>query len=182
MRITLIIFLFLLSCTSDVTTPNTPTEKIFFDLPSFFQSEIELMQKEVLALDKTSIVNGQKETKRLEDIDLTEELSIFVNADINKATWQDQYQVDSLRLEDKSLKAIHYTALNDNLKTKKMRIAYDRGEVQEIEIWKGIDNMAIQSTQILKYFPQKGYFITNEQAIVLADAQKVEIQVDFVRK
>ena len=93
MRITLIIFLFLLSCTSDVATPNTPTEKIFFDLPSFFQSEIELMQKEVLALDKTSIVNGQKETKRLEDIDLTEELSIFVNADINKATWQDQYQV-----------------------------------------------------------------------------------------
>ncbi len=182
MRIILFAFLLLCSCTSEVTTPNTPTEKIFFDLPSFFESEIELIQKDLIALEKTSTVNGQKETKRVENVDLTEELSIFVNADINKTTWQDQYQVDSLRNEDASLQAIHYTALNDNLKTKKMIVAYERGVVKEIEIWKGIDNMAIQSNQILKYFPQQGYVISNEQSIVLSTAQKVEIKVDFVRK
>ena len=106
----------------------------------------------------------------------------MINADIKKTTWQDQYQVDSLMRQDKSLQAVHYSALNDNLKTKKMMVTYERGVVKEIEIWKGIDNMAIQSNQVLKYFPQKGYLITNEQAIVLSDAQKVEIKVDFVRK
>jgi len=182
MRITLFACLFLFSCNSEVATPNTTTEKLFFDLPSFFQSEIKLIENDLVALEKTSTVNGQKETKRVEEIDISEELSIFTNADINKTTWQDQYQVDSLTMGNGSLQAVHYTALNDNLKTKKMIVAYEKGAVKEIEIRKGIDNMAIQSNQVLKYFPQQGYIITNEQSVVLSDAQKVEIKVDFVRK
>ena len=63
MRIILFAFFFLLSCNSEVMTPNTPTKKVFFDLPSFFQNEIESIQRDLIALKKTSTVNGQKETK-----------------------------------------------------------------------------------------------------------------------
>lgn len=179
-RFTLFFCLFLFACRTEVATPTTSDGKVLFDLPSFFQKEIDLLQPKVTVLEKTATINGITEVQRVENFELEKELSIFSNADINKATWVDQYQVDSTWQETKQLKSVQYTALNENLKTKQLTVSYDKGVVSVIEIQKGIDNMAIESNQILKYFPKKGYSIKNEQSMVLSNPQKVEVEVKYI--
>jgi len=178
-RLPLFFCLLLFACQTEVTSPTASVEKVFFDLPTFFQQEIDLLQSKVTALEKTATINGVREVQRVENFELAKELSIFINADINKSTWVDQYQVDSTWQETKELKRVQYTALNDNLKTKKLTVSFDRGAVSSIEIQKAIDNIAIQSNQILTYYPKKGYRIKNEQSMVLSNSQKVEVEVKY---
>lgn len=182
MRFYLFFFLLLTACSSQEIPTLTVSEKIFFDLPSFFQKEIAQLEKSKLVLEKTSTINGKIEIQQLEEFDLTQELSIFSNADINKSTWKDQYQVDSIKTLSQQLQAIQYTALNDNLKTKLLKIVFEKGMVAEINIQKRIDNMAVQSDQSLTYYPRKGYRILNEQSMVLTKPQRVGIEVAFIRK
>lgn len=179
------IFLFIgillcMACHQDTPPASTPKEAIFFDLPAFFHQEIDLLQKDVIGLQKTATINGQKETKQISEFDLKQELSSFINADINKATWKDQYQVDSI-WQAQQLQSIHYKALNKKLKTQKVLITFEEGEVAAIEIEKGIDNMAVRADQVLTYFSRQGYKVNKEQSLVLSDPQKIEMEVKFIR-
>jgi len=172
--------LLLFACQQEVGNSAASNEKVFFDLATFIQQEIETLQIEVTTLEKTATINGQKETKQIVTFDLAQELSPFINADINKTTWKDQYQVDSI-WQAEQLSSIHYKALNENLKTQELQVSFEQGKVTAIEVQKGIDNMAVQAHQVLTYYPKKGYTINNEQSLVLATPQQVEVKVEFIR-
>ena len=90
-RLTLFFCLFLLACSQEVASPNASVEKAFFDLPTFFEEEINSLQQQVTALEKTATINGKTEKLRLEAYDLAEELTIFINSNINKSTWKGHF-------------------------------------------------------------------------------------------
>jgi len=78
------------------------------------------------------------------------------------------------------LEVVHYTALKDNLKTKKLSVYLNNGQVTHLQIRKGLSNMAAESSQELTYYTGKGYTITNKQSLVFSDVQNIEMKVDYV--
>lgn len=180
MRYILIYCLLLFSCQVDKSSVESLPEKFFFDVPSFFKQEIKnLQQAKIIGLHKEININDKLEIQKPSIFDLEKELAIFRNADINKLAWKDQYQVDSV-LVQQQLAAIHYTALKDNLKTKKLSVYIEEGEISHLQIRKGLANMAAQSTQELTYYKGKGYTITNQQTLVLSEPQHIEMEVKYV--
>ena len=180
MRYTLIYCFFILSCQVATTPVELPSEKSFFDLPSFFEQEIvELNQRDIRGMHKEIAINDKVEEQEIDAVELEQELAIFINSDINRLAWKDQYQVDSV-FNQQQLEAIHYTALKDNLKTKKLSVYLKNGQVTYLQVRKGLSNMAAASSLELNYYKGKGYAIINKQSLVLSDAQNVTMEVEYL--
>jgi len=135
MRYPLICCLLIFSCQVETSSIELPS-KIFFDLPLFFQQEIvELKQQDLRGIHKEITINDRLETQVVDSFELKEELAIFINADINRLAWKDQYKADSI-FNQQQLEAVHYTALKENLKTKKLSIYMKNGQVTHLQIYK----------------------------------------------
>jgi len=180
MRYTLICCLFLFSCQVETSSVELPSKKFFFDLPLFFQQEIaELKELEISGIHKEIVINDKREIQEVHTVELEKELAIFINADINRLAWKDQYQVDSV-FNQQELEAIHYTGLKENLKTKKLSVYLKEGQVTQLQIRKGLSNMAAESFQELTYYSRKGYAIINKQSLVFSEEQHIEMKVDYI--
>ena len=153
-----------IACQKDIP-PSTSLTDSFFDLPDFFKKEQQALSNKITVLHKKITINGKIEEQRLDSFDLSQELAAFTAADINRPTWLDQYQVDSLKDAQGLLKTLKYSAMKDNLKTKNLTITYNDGQVEEIYIKKAISTMAAESFQELTYYKGKGYTNYNEQSM-----------------
>ena len=98
---------------------------------------------------------------------------------IRDRAWKDQYKADSV-FSQQQLEAVHYTALKENLKTKKLSVYLKNRQVTHLQIIKGLSNMAAESFQELTYYKGKGYVIKNKQSLILSDTQNIEMEVDYV--
>lgn len=86
----LLISLFFVSCKQEKPIAN----KKYFDLKGFSASiitELEIKKPEVT---KVWQIGNQKETKSTKDIDWGKELSLFVDADLNKSAFVNSYSIN----------------------------------------------------------------------------------------
>ncbi len=151
---------------------------VFFDLRDFFQQEIRFLQKNQSSVNKIVQLNGQKSVLSAIAVSYSDELAPFANSDINKPSWKDKYQVDSI-LVDRHLKEIRYTAKDASLKTRELRIAFSESGVKEVWIKNSIHSIISESDQELKYERSKGYFIKGRQVGRFAVEKRFSVQVDF---
>ncbi|MEO1517768.1 MAG: hypothetical protein AAFV95_22285 [Bacteroidota bacterium] len=156
-----------------------PQEKYFFDLKAFFQGEKQRL-KQIPAFVKTTTINQQSETHELDNLSLDEELQIFENSDINRVSWLDKYEVDSL-LTDGTLTSIHYKALTPKLKTQDIQIRYDNQQVSEIQIQNFSSSNILSASQKLIYRPASGYSIQSLQKMLLSEEKEIMVEVEFRR-
>ncbi len=170
------------SCQSTVPKEAAINQQPFFDLTAFFETEQAQLKTEVIALEKKVKINEKTETKRIDQLNLSQELAVFIDADINRPAWLDQYSRDSIKNDNNQLTALHYKALKDNLKTKGLSIYFKKGLVTHIEIQKLLSNMAIASTQELVYRSGQGYTIKNEQELVFSDPQYIFLEVNYLKE
>ena len=154
-------------------------QNTFFDLKAFFEQEITSLQS-IQAIQKKVIINGVVEEQQRDAFNLIEELASFIDADINRPAWLDQYQVDSVLSNEQELRAIHYQALKPTLKTKQLSITFEKEEVSRINIRRGLSNMAATSVQELVYTTGKGYSINKEQSLVFSDPKILSIEVNYI--
>lgn len=150
----------------------------FFDLENYFQKEIARLQQLQPGVNKKIILNGKVEQQALDSIDFMEELSVFSKSAINRPSWSDQYRVDSTFYQEK-LASLHYEALNDRLKTRKLDIAFSKGQVSEIKVENLLETVIATTEQKLHYQPELGYSIHNMQEIAFSKAQELDIVVLF---
>lgn len=85
----LLISLLLTSCNQEKELLN----KKYFDLKGFSESIIEGLENKNPTVLKTWQIGNQKETKNTRDIDWAKELSLFVEADLNKSAFVNSYEI-----------------------------------------------------------------------------------------
>ncbi|MEM1323967.1 MAG: hypothetical protein AAGG75_27145 [Bacteroidota bacterium] len=169
--------LFLLGSCTDI--PETAVQQSqFFDLKQYFKEQEEALAKYKQA-EKTTTINGKTETKLIDEIDFAEELAVFADSDINKASWLDRYEVDSTLNTAGQLQQLQYHALDDKLRTKSLVIDFKDGQVLHIAIENTSSNAINTSQQVLKYRADEGYSIQSRQKVVGAEERVLGVSVQI---
>ncbi|HFA51405.1 MAG TPA: hypothetical protein ENJ95_20525 [Bacteroidetes bacterium] len=173
------LFIVLLGCAKEPSSKASGQTvlKKYFDLKGFLENEVKRLSTKT-AFTKTAFINDEREEKKVENIDLENELKIFSDSDINRPAWSDKYEIDST-FQDGKLAALHYRTDDKKLKTKDLKIDFKEGEVSKIQI-KNVSNTAIANTQqSLIYEPAKGYSIESKQDVAMIDEKVFRIEVSF---
>ena len=163
-RLSLLLFCLLISITV-FTCGSTESKKFegpFFDLAAYMQQEIDALQENGTPLEKTITLNDETETQLVEDINYSQELSLFRNADINKPAWIEKYEVDTEELPEYRLRTI-YTATDSTLMTQQLTIIQQGAEVDAIRIVRKTGSVLSNGHQELIYRPGEFYRIVAHQ-------------------
>jgi hypothetical protein len=148
-----------------VATSDLPSDKLlYFDVKGYFQQELKRLAS-VSGVTKTTEVNGVREERVIAALDFEKELTVFLNADINKPAWSDKYSIDSLFNGGSQLTGLVYTALDDQLQVKKISVDFIDGAVHKIAILRAMQSSVAESRQQLSYEPDTGYRIESYQRI-----------------
>lgn len=168
------------SCNNtDVTKkPATKEDPYFFDLAGFFNAEIKQLNSAQTKANKTVKYNEKEDVLSNQKLDYEKELAVFVHSDINKLSWREKYSADTLR-EGTEIRSITYKALDDQLKTRKIAIAFDQNQVAQIAIKNHLKSIMASTWQELEYVPRKGYQVHGKQQMRLAGEDTMGIEVEF---
>lgn len=175
-----LLFLALIACgveneNADTAVSATP----FFKLENYFDQEIARLDSLQPELQKNVVVDGQSEEKRIKSTNFKDELQIFRRSDINRPSWVDKYQVDSIR-ENGSLMAVRYTALDTSLNTRLLNVRFLNGNVEEIEIQNRARSAIASTEQNLQYRPDRSYRIESKQKTIGSDTREILIDVEIL--
>lgn len=170
------------SCQQNSASSQTASTQAipFFNLKSFFDTEINTKLKNYKLVKKTVTINGRVETKNIEIMDWHEELSSFYNADINKPAWRDKYQLIERPFGANGTVRTFQTN-EKHLKTKQLSVIQDDSTKDfKINIITSDKTAVTQSDTQLLYDVNSGYTISTQQKL-LGSTETVVIQVEFLK-
>ncbi|MFD0940685.1 hypothetical protein [Pedobacter boryungensis] len=147
--------------------------KSYFDLESYFKQEATRLTKANQPISKTVLVNGNAEAKSLLINNWENELSSFIEADINKASWRSSFEVK------KTESLTTYTSNSKKIPVKKLEINYKDNKVMAIKILVTNTNDLYTSQDSLSYYPDSLYQIKKTQHIKLMDEKRYQITGKF---
>ncbi len=182
MRKFIVIFLFIAigstSC-EELANQSLPNDVVFFDLKAFMTQEINRLNSQKPTVKKTTGVNGQTETKTLQLKDFQTELKIFQEADINKLAWIDKYQADSVFVGNQLL-SIAYTAMENKLTTKELKVDFKDGVVSKIHVATKASSIVTDVEKQLIYEPDIRYSILSKQNTTGSSPNEVKVEGEFL--
>lgn len=156
----------LVACSHDEQHQKHPA---YFDLVSYFNQEALRLTQHTGEIDKTVILDGKVERKKVAIQDWKREFSAFVDADINKASWRGLFKV-----HQKGNIEI-YTTDDAKIDIKRVEITKKDGRVLAVKIAKKSNNDLYQSVDELNYFPDSLYAIKKVQKVKLMKNRHFEI-------
>lgn len=166
-----ILIVLLLSCQAP---PAAQQKKLYPDIATYFKKEIERLQKAKPSVEKTIHINKQNEKKTLSNIKWEEELSLFIESDINKPAFKGLYQINKQGNE------ATYTATKASLKTREIKIAYNAsGKIERIAISNHSKNSLYTSDEFLEYRPDSLYQIVKRQEVLILGTNNYWILGEF---
>ncbi len=131
-----------------------------FDLSGYIKKEAARLKKANRPVVKTVYHNGITETKTVHIANWEQELGLFIDADINKPTWRNNYNVT----DEDSLLA--YRAKDSTLKVSEILINRTKQKIRWILIYtKTPKNYLYTTTQKLVYYPDSLYYISTRQDV-----------------
>jgi 2-hydroxy-3-keto-5-methylthiopentenyl-1-phosphate phosphatase len=147
------------------------TDLVYFDIKGYFEKEISRLQKLNPVVNKTVSVNGAVESKSSKIADWSKELTIFVNADINKTSWKGSFK--TVKQNETEV----YTSDSKKIPIKKISVTQHGHQVDKIEIIIDNKNILYQSQDTLTYCPGSLYSIKKQQKIRLLKDKKYSVIV-----
>ena len=171
--LSLILFVVLTSCQPNTTDQVDVPQNPFFDLKEYFEQEMKIDRGKVT---KTTIFKGEKETIQIPTLNLSKELKIFADANLNKVAWYEKYSIASEEKPSGKTLITYYTD-DPKLKTKKVELFKTNDQLDSILIHKKMKSMIMDSDQFLSYYPNVGYHIKIKQASSLQESSETEIKV-----
>lgn len=174
----LILIVSLSACIETPKEGKLVEEKPFFDLKNYIAKEKKRLQSKT-GFTKTVVYNGESETKIFDNLDLSEELSVFADADINRTAWLDKYKIDTTLNDFGKIAALTYTAAEEGLRTRRLRVDFVEKSVSKVEIETGGKSAVSDTESFLTYNPQAGYSIKSKQDIRLLSKKDILIEVKF---
>jgi len=86
------IFLFsLVSCREEETRDDAP--KAYYDLKGFVENQIVYLNEKKPEVSKTAVLGTKREVSQTREMDWKKELELFIQADINKPSYRQSYEV-----------------------------------------------------------------------------------------
>ncbi|MFT5998985.1 MAG: hypothetical protein ACI81P_001441 [Neolewinella sp.] len=164
--------------------PEAPVGTIdtapFFDLSGYISQEVERLETAKTKVEKTITLNGVVETKQLDDINFSNDLRLFREADINKPAWIEKYTT-----EEQTLSGSHsittYMAQDSNLIVRRLMVEKDVGVTIRIEIDRKTGTVLSDGQHQLVYQPGKGYWVKTQQTNRFGDDVDAVIQVGWIQ-
>lgn len=119
----------LISC--NIKNSNQVQQKVkpYFDVESFVKKQIDLLSKKNAVISKEVVLNGQTETKTIENINWEKELQLFLEVDINKPVLVGSYEI--IKEQDKTI----YKAKEETLKIQQIIIQKSGENIKNLEIF-----------------------------------------------
>jgi hypothetical protein len=172
MRKYLFISILLVSC-SQTETQNTI--KTYFDLVGLVNHQIEILNKTQPLTHKNLLIGEKKETLNATKIDWQKELELFLQADINKQSYQLSYN----KTETPNT-LIYELKKGENLPVKTLKIIFDKDKSpQRIDALMQTNNYLYQSEKTLSMdFDKsqlKSYHIEGWQELFIGSKKGFEV-------
>jgi hypothetical protein len=131
-----------------------------FDLSGFIKKDAARLKKLNRPVVKTVYHNGVTETKTVHIANWEQELGLFIDADINRPTWRNNYEV----IDEDSI--LLYRAKDSTLKVREMIINRNKQKVRWMLIFtKTPKNYLYTTVQKLFYYPDSLYYISTRQDV-----------------
>lgn len=173
MRLVLILFLFLTACTN---SENKILSKSYFDLAGLLNQQIINLSAKKPLVEKLAILENKQERIETKDIDWNKELELFLQADLNKQSYQLAYTID---IKDK--KADYVLKEGEKMPVKLLTIEFDDKDLpKHIEILMNTNNFLYESdkklTLELKNNQLKSYKIEGYQQLFIGSKKNFSIE------
>lgn len=152
---------------------DQPDTQAYFNLSDYFKNEVARLSKNNPSIVKTVLVNGKAEKKTVQITNWQQELSSFIEADINKASWKGSF------LLTKSDTSEIYTSQSDKIPVKKLIIVKANDKVKSVKIFLANENSLYTSNDSLVYNSDDFYEIVKTQKIKLMDSKRYVIHGKF---
>lgn len=142
MRILLILFIFLAACTN---SENKIQSKTYYDLAGLLNQQITELSAKKPMVEKTVAVKDKNERIETKDIDWNKELELFLQADLNKQSYQSAYLVDT-----KDKKLTYQLKEGEKMPVKQLTIEFDANDLpKHIEASMNTNNYLYESDKKL---------------------------------
>ncbi len=180
--IVIVLLACIVACDTDLSLKSETSKKDlenapFFNIASFIEKEINSTLIKVGTVHKTVTINGKAESENIVVKNWYDELSPFINADINRPAWHDKYLQKKTILPDSSIQKEYY-ALMDILKTRNI-IVRQNSEATHLSILNQEKTLSTDNTTQLIYETGKGYSIKTTQRL-LNSVDTIIIDAKFV--
>ncbi len=167
------IVLLISSCSPEKFAGEKPN--IYFDLREYVEVEAKRLNTDNKMVGKTVWMNGQKETKQ-EQLNWEEELQALAEANINKSAYVEKYKVDTL-IDDSGAVIITYIALEDDLRTRKLKTKYVAKQIKEISAVLRSNNIVYNSKQLVTYEPGKRFSLKGYQSVKFSEPDSFRVEI-----
>lgn len=157
----------LISCNS--ANEHQKNEGNYFDVKGYISGEANKLAKEKRQIRKTVSVDGSTEEKTLFIEDWHTELSAFIDAEINRKSWEGLFRVH------KTADAVTYTTTDSKVPVKVLKIKYSGDRLKELQIIVTNSNMLYTSEDSLSYYPDSLYQIHKTQKIRFLKEKRYQV-------
>jgi len=153
---------------------NDPNQEIYFDIPSYFQKEIDSLASANPDINKTVKKDDSEEIKKLKIKDWKIELSSFQAIDLNKSAYAGFVKVDTVD------SVLQYSFTNPKLDLSCVRIKLDQsGKAEMISIQKEVRNTLYKTSEFLVYEKNKFYLVEKNQQVKVMGDNYYKVQGEF---
>jgi hypothetical protein len=163
--------LFLMACGPSAQQGTAPEP--YFDLKGYMEQEVVRLNQLNPTVDKIVTVNNQAERKQIKVANWTDELTVFLDADINKSAWQGLFTVS------KSDTLETFRSNDDKVYVKSLQVERKNKQVTGITVLLNTKNYLYQSADTLRYYPDSLYEIGKQQHIKLLNPKKYRVSGRF---
>lgn len=142
------------------------TDLLYFDTKGYFEKEALRLKKINPVVQKSVFINGSVESKSTKIDDWEKELSIFVDADINKTSWKGSFKIS------KTPDTENYISDNRKIPVKRITVVKLDNKITSIKIIRENKNIIYHSADTLSYYPDSLYEIRKQQKIKMLNPKK----------
>ena len=162
------------SCGNKEQQAKIENQEKLFDLPSFFQKEIDSLAALNPDVNKTVKKDENEESKKLKIKDWAVELSSFKAIDLNKPAYAGFVKVDTAD------SVIQYTFTNPELDLSCVRIKLDQqGQPKMISVEKEVRNTLYKTSEFLVYEKNNFYLVEKNQHVKVMGDNYYKDQGEF---
>ncbi|MVT06882.1 hypothetical protein [Chitinophaga tropicalis] len=169
----------LASCSAN--TGSRHANGLYRDLKGYFQQELNNMEAHRPSLQKTVVLNGQRDSMTITTPDssqLQHLLQPFLEADLNKPSLQGAYDTILLADQFTGKHSLMYKARNTSTVPQEVILDIDNNQrITNVQMNKHVRNLVYEYQQNLVYQQNKHIRIVTWQKIAFLPAKELDVKV-----
>ncbi len=175
--LSIFIVITLSNCSLDIEQNKRLDQPELFSTEKYFAAEKDRLADK-RGFTKYVNFNGKEEMMKLDSLNFDQEFIPFINTDINKVIWSDQYTCDST-FTNNTLDRINCSCLNKKLKTRSLEVNIKNNEVESIRIECMLQKMLMETMEYLTYEKDAFYQIKRIQTLETGVTDSTIVKVYF---